>query len=178
VSQGPRPFAKYRAGSGMPLILRGRFAWAHDFTNNTSLSAAFQSLPGSFIVNGAAIQNSALTSAGAELFVTSRLTVLIIRRRICARVADLCYFALTTLFFELEGAMRRREFVAVLASAVMWPMTGRTQPSGSTSSNFVLFGNEPVGGYHHRGAGTCQHDYVPIAATFSTAVNNQGGGRS
>jgi outer membrane autotransporter protein len=63
---------------GMPLILRGRLAWAHDFVNNPSLSAAFESLPGtSFVVNGAPMpQNSALTSAGAELFITPHLTLL------------------------------------------------------------------------------------------------------
>jgi autotransporter-associated beta strand protein len=64
--------------AGMPLILRGRVAWAHDFVNKPALSAAFQALPGgSFIVNGAAIpQNSALTSVGAELFLTQRWTLL------------------------------------------------------------------------------------------------------
>ncbi len=64
--------------AGLPLILRGRLAWAHDFVGNPALSAAFQALPGgSFIVNGAAIpQNSALTSAGAELFLTPRWTLL------------------------------------------------------------------------------------------------------
>ncbi len=63
----------------MPLVLRGRLAWAHDFVSNPSLSAAFESLPGSsFIVNGAPLpQNSALTSAGAELFITPRLTLLV-----------------------------------------------------------------------------------------------------
>ena len=63
----------------MPLVLRGRLAWAHDFVSDPSLSAAFESLPGSsFIVNGAPLpQNSALTSAGAELFVTPRLTLLV-----------------------------------------------------------------------------------------------------
>jgi uncharacterized protein with beta-barrel porin domain len=64
--------------AGMPLILRGRVAWAHDFVNNPTLGAAFQALlGGSFIVNGAAIpQNSALTSVGAELFLTQRWTLL------------------------------------------------------------------------------------------------------
>jgi len=63
----------------MPLILRGRVAWAHDFVNGTALSAAFSSLPGtSFLVNGAAIpQNSALASAGAELFFTPKWTLLL-----------------------------------------------------------------------------------------------------
>ena len=57
----------------MPLILRARVAWAHDWVSNPALGAVFQSLPGaSFIVNGAAPpQNSALASAGAEM----RLTV-------------------------------------------------------------------------------------------------------
>jgi outer membrane autotransporter protein len=65
--------------AGMPLILRGRVAWAHDFVSNPSLSAAFESLPGTnFVVNGAPIpQNSALASAGAELFLTPRWTLLV-----------------------------------------------------------------------------------------------------
>src|SRR5271163_2547238 len=56
--------------AGMPLILRGRVAWAHDFVSNPALSAGFQALPGaSFTVNGAPIpHDSALTTAGAELF--------------------------------------------------------------------------------------------------------------
>ena len=65
--------------ASMPLILRARFAWAHDFVSDPALSAAFESLPGTnFVVNGAPIpQNSALTSAGAELFLSSRLTLLV-----------------------------------------------------------------------------------------------------
>jgi len=64
--------------AGMPLLLRARLAWAHDFVNNPSLGAVFESLPGTnFVVNGAPLpQNSALTSAGAELFITPRLTLL------------------------------------------------------------------------------------------------------
>jgi uncharacterized protein with beta-barrel porin domain len=51
------------------LTLRGRAAWAHDFTTDRSASATFQSLPGaSFVVNGAALAaNTALTSVTAEL---------------------------------------------------------------------------------------------------------------
>jgi uncharacterized protein with beta-barrel porin domain len=62
----------------MPLILRARLAWAHDFVNNPALAAAFQVLPGSnFIVNGAPIpHDSALTSAGAELFLAPNWTLL------------------------------------------------------------------------------------------------------
>jgi outer membrane autotransporter protein len=61
-----------------PLILFGRLAWAHDFVSNPTLSAAFQALPGgTFAVNGAAIpQNSALTTAGAQLFLTPQWTLL------------------------------------------------------------------------------------------------------
>jgi uncharacterized protein with beta-barrel porin domain len=64
--------------AGMPLILRGRLAWAHDFVGNPALSAAFQTLPGAgFTVNGAPIpHDSALTSAGAELLLTPRWTLL------------------------------------------------------------------------------------------------------
>jgi autotransporter-associated beta strand protein len=63
---------------GKPLILFGRVAWVHDWVSNPELSAAFQTLPGSsFTVNGAPIsQNSALTSAGAQLFLTPHWTVL------------------------------------------------------------------------------------------------------
>src|ERR1700756_625890 len=64
--------------AGMPLILYGRLAWAHDFVSNPSLSAAFETLPGSsFTVNGAPIpHNSALTTAGAQLYLTPRWTLL------------------------------------------------------------------------------------------------------
>ncbi len=63
---------------GMPLILRARVAWAHDWVSNSSLGAVFESLPGaSFVVNGAPMpSDSALTSVGAELFLTSKLTLL------------------------------------------------------------------------------------------------------
>jgi uncharacterized protein with beta-barrel porin domain len=49
--------------------LRGRFAWAHDFNPDRTVSATFQMLPAaSFVVNGAAqASNSALTTASAEL---------------------------------------------------------------------------------------------------------------
>ncbi len=64
---------------GMPLVLRARLAWAHDFVSNPALDAAFESLPGaSFVVNGAPTpQNSALASAGAELYLTPRITLLV-----------------------------------------------------------------------------------------------------
>jgi autotransporter-associated beta strand protein len=65
------------AVSGKPLILFGRLAWAHDFVSNPSLSAAFEALPGGgFTVNGAPIaRDSALTTAGAQLFLTPSWTL-------------------------------------------------------------------------------------------------------
>lgn len=53
----------------MPLILRARVAWAHDWVSDPALRAAFQALPGSsFIVNGAALPtDSALITASSEL---------------------------------------------------------------------------------------------------------------
>jgi uncharacterized protein YhjY with autotransporter beta-barrel domain len=50
------------------LILRSRFAWAHDYDPNRSIAATFQSLPGaSFVVNGAAqASDSALVTASVE----------------------------------------------------------------------------------------------------------------
>jgi uncharacterized protein with beta-barrel porin domain len=52
----------------MPLVLRGRLAWAHDWVSNPALGAVFQALPGSsFTVNGAAPpKDSALATAAAE----------------------------------------------------------------------------------------------------------------
>lgn len=63
---------------GIPVLLRGRLAWAHDFVSDPGLSAVFQSLPGSsFTVNGAPIpHDSALTTAGAEFLFTPRWTLL------------------------------------------------------------------------------------------------------
>jgi uncharacterized protein with beta-barrel porin domain len=49
--------------------MRGRFAWAHDYNPDRSITATFQALPGtSFVVNGAAqAPDSALTTASAEV---------------------------------------------------------------------------------------------------------------
>jgi outer membrane autotransporter protein len=62
----------------MPVIVRGRLAWAHDFVNNPTLNAGFQALPGgTFTVNGAPIpRDSALTTLGAEVFLTPRWKLL------------------------------------------------------------------------------------------------------
>jgi uncharacterized protein YhjY with autotransporter beta-barrel domain len=71
-------FANTMALSGMPLILRARLAWAHDWVDNPALSAAFQTLPGSsFTVNGAPIpSDSALASVGAELHMSTHWSAL------------------------------------------------------------------------------------------------------
>jgi autotransporter-associated beta strand protein/T5SS/PEP-CTERM-associated repeat protein len=63
---------------GAALSLRGRLAWAHDWVNDPSLAAVFQTLPGaSFIVNGAVpAKDSALVSAGAEYRLANGLTLL------------------------------------------------------------------------------------------------------
>jgi outer membrane autotransporter protein len=63
---------------GMPLLLRARVAWAHDWASNPALNATFQALPGaSFTVNGAATPpDSALVSAGGELRLSPRWTFL------------------------------------------------------------------------------------------------------
>ena len=62
----------------MPLTLRARVAWAHDWVSNPSLGAVFQALPGaSFVVNGAPLpKDSALTTVGVDLHITSALTFL------------------------------------------------------------------------------------------------------
>jgi uncharacterized protein with beta-barrel porin domain len=63
---------------GRPLVLYGRVAWAHDFVSNPALGAVFQTLPGgSFTVNGAPIpHDSALTTAGAQLFLSASWSLL------------------------------------------------------------------------------------------------------
>jgi outer membrane autotransporter protein len=63
--------------NSMPLILRARAAWAHDWVSNPALGAVFEGLPGaSFVVNGAAPpKNSALATVGADLHVTRAVSV-------------------------------------------------------------------------------------------------------
>jgi outer membrane autotransporter protein len=63
---------------GVPLILYGRAAWAHDFVHDSALNAVFESLPGaSFTVSGAPIRHdSALTTAGAQLFMSPNWSVI------------------------------------------------------------------------------------------------------
>jgi hypothetical protein len=65
-------FDDLTALDNLPLVLRAKLAWAHDWVSNPALDASFQSLPGTaFTVNGAPIpHDSALTSAGAQLFFT------------------------------------------------------------------------------------------------------------
>lgn len=62
----------------VPLLLRARAAWAHDWRSNSSLTAVFQALPGaSFIVNGATpAKDSALASAEAELRLAANWSLL------------------------------------------------------------------------------------------------------
>jgi len=57
----------------MPVVLRARVAWAHDWVSNPLLGAVFQALPGaSFTVNGATLpHDSALTTAQADLHVAA-----------------------------------------------------------------------------------------------------------
>jgi autotransporter-associated beta strand protein len=71
-------FDALTAWGALPVQLRARIAWAHDWVNNPALSASFQALPGtSFVVYGAAVpHDSALTSVGAELHLTPRWTLL------------------------------------------------------------------------------------------------------
>jgi uncharacterized protein with beta-barrel porin domain len=51
------------------LTLRGRLSWAHDFSPDRAMTAAFQAFPGAgFVVNGAsAASDSALTTSTAEI---------------------------------------------------------------------------------------------------------------
>jgi uncharacterized protein with beta-barrel porin domain len=71
-------FDNVQVVNAMPLVLRARVAWAHDWISNSALGAVFQALPGSnFTVNGAAPpQNSALTTAAAELHINANWTAI------------------------------------------------------------------------------------------------------
>ena len=71
-------FDNLQVVNGMPLVLRGRLAWAHDWVSNPALGAVFEALPGSnFTVNGAAPpKNSTLTTAAAELHINSNWTAI------------------------------------------------------------------------------------------------------
>lgn len=59
------------------LTLRGRLAWAHDWVSDPSLTAVFQTLPGtSFLVGGATpAKDTALVSAGADLHLARGITL-------------------------------------------------------------------------------------------------------
>jgi autotransporter-associated beta strand protein len=65
---GVRTDRSFAMANGI-LTLRGRLAWAHDYTTDRNVSAVFQTLPGAaFVVNGAAqAHDSALTTASAEM---------------------------------------------------------------------------------------------------------------
>ena len=60
------------------LTFHGRLAWAHDWVSDPTLTAAFQTLPGSSFVVGGAVpaKDTLLASAGAELFVTPAWSVI------------------------------------------------------------------------------------------------------
>lgn len=64
---GLRTDKSFVAADGI-FTLRGRFAWAHDFSPDRSIGATFQALPGaSFVVNGAAqAADAALVTASVE----------------------------------------------------------------------------------------------------------------
>lgn len=63
---------------GTPLILRARLAWAHDFVDTPSLSAAFQTLPlSNFVVTASPIpRDSGLVSIGTNWYLNRDWKVL------------------------------------------------------------------------------------------------------
>jgi autotransporter-associated beta strand protein len=71
-------FDELTTWGAMPVQLRARLAWAHDWVSDPALSAVFEALPGSsFVVNGAPVpHDSALTSLGAELHLTPQWTLI------------------------------------------------------------------------------------------------------
>ena len=68
-------FDTVQSVGGMPLILRARAAWAHDWVSSSTETAAFQVAPATnFIVSGSPLvpSDSALASLEAELHLTSQ----------------------------------------------------------------------------------------------------------
>ena len=65
------------AVNDVTLTLRGRAAWAHDYSTDRSAQATFQTLPGaSFSVSGAAAaRDTALTTASAEIMFSSGISL-------------------------------------------------------------------------------------------------------
>ena len=74
---GARFYRRVAVGANSFLALKGRAAWAHDATSDSSVSAAFQTLPGSsFTVTGAeAPKNLALLSLGADWYINQVLSL-------------------------------------------------------------------------------------------------------
>jgi outer membrane autotransporter protein len=66
---GARFDSRLAVGDSSILLMRGRLAWAHEFSGNPALDAAFVTLPGTaFTVTGAGLPRDALlVSAGPEL---------------------------------------------------------------------------------------------------------------
>ena len=64
-------------GDGAVLVLRGKAAWAHDFSPDRTAVASFEALPAAgFTVTGAPeAENAALLSAGAELRLTPTIAL-------------------------------------------------------------------------------------------------------
>lgn len=71
-------FDHLATANGIPVMLRGRLAYAHDWVTDPSLTANFLALPvASFVVNGArAPKDSALASASAEWRLTRQVSLL------------------------------------------------------------------------------------------------------
>jgi uncharacterized protein with beta-barrel porin domain len=63
---------------GSTLVLRGRAAWVHDYNPGSRINAAFQTLPGASVTadGAAAPRDTALTSAVAEMRMTSGVTLI------------------------------------------------------------------------------------------------------
>ncbi len=90
----------------IPVVLRARVAWAHDWVSNSSVTAAFQIAPGaSFIVNAQLCPSDLAWQPGSG----SRLPQLVaggkVRRPICQFLADLSRRRNAAL--HLVGARRR-----------------------------------------------------------------------
>ena len=83
----------------LPLVLKGRLAWAHDWNNATTVTATLQQLPGaSFVVNGA--------RPAADSALVSLDTTLVLARGWSAGASFDGEFSRTTASYAGKGSLR------------------------------------------------------------------------
>ena len=105
-----RRFDDLTAWGAMPLMLRARLAWAHDWVSNPALNASFESLPGtSFTVNGAPVPHELGADLGRRAIVLHAELVAArqVRRRVRLASQTLRRLGNAALRVVSKGALHR-----------------------------------------------------------------------